>query len=230
MGLIAAWLVHLYTASSAVFGVWALVAAGAGEFRLSMYMMMLTLVIDSTDGALARAVDVRGRIPWFDGRRLDDVCDYFTYVTVPAYFMICADLLPHPAWVSIPVIASGYGFCQDQAKTDDHFFVGFPSYWNVLAMYLYVMDVTPLSGLILVLVLSATVFVPIKYIYPSRTRILRPLSLFVLASWVLVFSWLAVVPDPDPDWVLWSLYAPVYYIGLSLLLNIPAIRSSLEST
>ena len=38
------------------------------------------MVIDSTDGALARAVDVRGQIPWFDGRRLDDICDYFTYV------------------------------------------------------------------------------------------------------------------------------------------------------
>src|SRR5262245_13660568 len=84
--LVSAWLVHLYTASSAVFGVWAVVACFRGQFRLAMYLMMLTLVIDSTDGALARLVDVRGQIPWFDGRRLDDICDYFTYVVVPACF------------------------------------------------------------------------------------------------------------------------------------------------
>ena len=78
--LVSAWLVHLYTASSAVFGLWAVVACFRGQFRLAMYLMMLTMVIDSTDGALARLVDVRGQIPWFDGRRLDDICDYFTYV------------------------------------------------------------------------------------------------------------------------------------------------------
>jgi phosphatidylcholine synthase len=32
--------------------------------------------------------------------------------------------------------ASAYGFCQLDAKTGDHFFLGFPSYWNILAFYL----------------------------------------------------------------------------------------------
>ena len=104
MGLLAAWLVHLYTASSAVFGLWAIVAAIQLEFRLSIYLMLLTLVIDSTDGALARAVDVRRRIPWMDGRRLDDICDYFTYVLVPAVFLVQTDLLPHPSWAALPVL------------------------------------------------------------------------------------------------------------------------------
>ena len=84
----AAWLVHLYTASSAVLGVYGVVACFQGQFRLAMYLMMLTMVIDSTDGALARAVDVRKQIPWFDGRRLDDICDYFTYVLLPVCFLI----------------------------------------------------------------------------------------------------------------------------------------------
>ena len=93
-GSLLAWLVHLYTASSAVFGLWAVVACFRGQFRLAMYLMMLTMVIDSTDGALARLVDVRRQIPWFDGRRLDDICDYFTYVVLPACFLIAAGMLP----------------------------------------------------------------------------------------------------------------------------------------
>ena len=122
-----AWCVHLYTASSAVFGVWAIWAIFAHEFRLSIYLMLLTLAIDSTDGALARVARVSERIPWFDGRRLDDICDFFTYVIVPACFLIEADLLPHGAWTAVPVLASCYGFSQVDAKTPDHCFIGFPS-------------------------------------------------------------------------------------------------------
>ena len=225
MATFAAWCVHLYTASSAVLGVWAVAACFAHEFRLAIYLMLLTLVIDSTDGALARLVDVRGRIPWFDGRRLDDICDYFTYVLLPACFMMEAGLLPHPAWVAVPILASAYGFSHDKAKTPDHFFTGFPSYWNVLAIYLYLMQVTPSTALAIVLALSAAVFVPIKYIYPSRTRTLRPLTLAVLALWLLAISWLGVRPEPEPVWLWLSLLGPAYYVGLSLVLNLPPRRT-----
>ena len=224
MATLAAWCVHLYTASSAVFGTWAIYSIFQHEYRLAIYLMLLTLVIDSTDGAFARAADVRRRIPWFDGRRLDDIVDFFTYVLVPACFLIEADLLPHPAWTAIPVLASCYGFSRSDAKTDDHFFTVFPSYWNVLVIYLYLLHLRPETGLLITLLLSAAIFVPLRYIYPSRTRIARPLSLAVLGSWVLGFSWLGVQANPDADWLWLSLYGPGYYMGLSMLLNIPALR------
>jgi phosphatidylcholine synthase len=220
VGIVAAWLVHLYTGSSAIFGLWAIVAAIQLEFRLAIYLMLLTLVIDSTDGALARLVDVRRRIPWFDGRRLDDICDYFTYVLVPAIFLIQADLLPHPAWVAVPVLASAYGFSRDDSKTEDHFFLGFPSYWNVVAIYLYLFEVDASLALWIVLGFSAAVFVPLKYVYPSRTRALRPLSVSVVFVWICSFSWIAVRVDPDPFWVRVTLFGPAYYVGASLFLNL----------
>ncbi len=220
MGVLAAWLVHLYTASSAVFGLWAIVAAIQLEFRLAIYLMLLTLVIDSTDGALARLVDVRGRIPWIDGRRLDDVCDYFTYALVPAVFLIQAELLPHPAFAAAPVLASAYGFSHQNAKTEDHFFLGFPSYWNVVAIYLYLLEFDARPALWLVLGLTAAVFVPLRYIHPSRTRALRPLTLAVLLVWIPCFAWLAVHLDPDPALVRATLLGPAYYIGASLLLHL----------
>ncbi len=219
---------HLYTASSAVLGIFGVMACFRGQFRLAMYLMMLTMVIDSTDGALARAVDVRGRIPWFDGRRLDDICDYFTYVLLPACFLIAAHMLPHPAWAALPVFASAYGFSHDKAKTDDYFFLGWPSYWNVAVMYLYLMGASQAAVLGWVIGLSAAVFVPLKYIYPSRTRVLRPVSVGVLAVWVLIFSWLAVRPEPSQAWIWITLVlGPGYYVGLSLLLNVPRVRAAL---
>ena len=156
----------------------------------------------------------------FDGRRLDDICDYFTYVLVPACFFIEAGLLPHPIWAVLPVLASAYGFSQDHAKTPDGFFLGFPSYWNVLAMYVYVLDMQPTSALWLVLGCSIAVFVPLRYIYPSRTRPLRTLTLAVLGLWVLGFSWLSVRPNPEPTWLWLSLVGPAYYLGVSLAMNV----------
>ncbi|MBW2281765.1 MAG: CDP-diacylglycerol O-phosphatidyltransferase [Deltaproteobacteria bacterium] len=220
MRTLASWCVHAYTASSAVFGVWSILAIFQQEYRLAIYLMMLTLVIDSTDGALARWADVRGTIPWFDGRRLDDICDFFTYVLVPACFLVETGLLPHPAWAAVPVLASCYGFSRDDAKTPDHFFTGWPSYWNVVVMYFYLMDVGPQTALWITLVLSAAIFVPLRYIYPSRTRVLRPLSLTVLGLWVLGFSWIAVRPDPSPVLLWLSLLGPGYYFALSMALNL----------
>lgn len=218
------WLVHLYTASSAVFGLWAVRAVFAHDYRLAILLMLVTLVIDATDGALARALDVRGRLPWFDGRRLDDICDYFTYVLVPACFLTETGLLPHPAWAAVPVLASAYGFSRADAKTEDHFFLGFPSYWNVVAIYLFLLQVSPGTGLAITLVLSVAVFVPLRYLYPSRTRVLRPLTLTVLSLWVVGFFWLVIRPNPDPLWLRLSLAGPVYYVGLSLILNLPRLR------
>ncbi len=220
LGTLAAWGVHLYTASSAVFGVWTILAMFEHEYRLAIYLMLLTLVIDSTDGALARAVKVRERTPRFDGRRLDDIVDFFTYVLVPSCLLVEADLLPHPMWVAVPVLASCYGFSQTDAKTEDNCFLGFPSYWNVVAIYGYLMEVQPDTLLAIVLVLSAGVFVPLRYLYPSRTRFLRPLTLAVLGVWIIAFSWIAVRPDPDPLWLRVSLLGPAYYMGLSLALNL----------
>ncbi len=226
MRTLASWGVHLYTASSAVFGVWAIFAIFQHEYRLAIYLIMLTLVIDSTDGALARWADVRRAIPWFDGALLDNICDYFTYVVVPVCFMVEAGFLPHPVWAAIPVLASAYGFSRNDAKTPDHFFTGWPSYWNVVAMYFYLIDVRPETAIWVTLLLSAAIFVPIRYIYPSRTRILRPLSLAVLGLWVLGFSFIAVRPDPRPLWVWLSLLGPAYYVALSLALNLRHPRTA----
>ncbi len=217
---LAAWLVHLYTASSAVVGLWALKASAEHDFRLAMGLMLLCLVIDATDGTLARALAVRERIPGVDGRRLDDICDYLTYVVVPAFFLVQAGLLPHPAWAAAPLVSSAYGFSRVGAKTDDHFFLGWPSYWNVLAIYLYLLSAPPNLVLALVLALAGGVFIPLRYIYPSRTRAWRPLTLVVLALWLGVLAGLVLRPDPNPRSVALTLIGPAYYLAASVLLGL----------
>ena len=120
------------------------------------------MAVDSVDGTLARAVGVRRVLPGIDGRRLDDVVDFFNYALVPVVFLVAGGYLVHVAWAALPVLASAYGFSQEKAKTDDGFFLGFPSYWNVLAIFAWLLEVSALTCTAFVMLFSVLVFVPLQ--------------------------------------------------------------------
>lgn len=222
--LILAWLVHLYTVLGVVIAFFTLSFVEAGKFQQALWLMLLAVLIDATDGALARAAKVKQQIPSFDGDRLEDIVDYLNYVLVPSVFMIHADLLPQDDayWLAaLPLIASAYGFCQKEAKTQDHFFLGFPSYWNVVVFYLYVMGTPRWVNAFVVLILCGLVFVPFKYLYPSRTPTLRGLTLALGAVWgVTILVTIYSLPQTSPALILASLLYPAYYVALSCWLAV----------
>lgn len=218
------WLVHALTASGAFLAYLALVAIIAGDLRAAFLWLTATTVIDAIDGMLARLARVKERAPLLDGARLDDIVDYLTFVFVPAFAIQHVGLLPAGAieWLVVAAIllSSAFGFSRQDAKTADHFFTGFPSYWNIVAVYLIALRPAPPVAAGLLLVLAALVFVPIRYVYPSRTVTLRPLTLALGAVWaVTLLALIAQLPDP-PAWLVWasSIY-PVYYLALSLWLT-----------
>jgi phosphatidylcholine synthase len=219
----AAWSVHAYTASGTVAGFLALCAAISEDVRGAFLWMLIAVLIDATDGTLARIVEVKKVLPWFDGAKLDDIVDYFTFVIVPLVAMYSFHLLPSSGtifFLAAPLLASAYGFCQAAAKTPDFFFTGFPSYWNIIAFYLYALHLSPwVNGLVLC-VLALLVFVPIRYIYPTRTVRFRNLTNILGALWVLVLLVLIwQLPNPSPWLIIISLYYPFYYTFLSFYLH-----------
>ena len=72
--------VHLYTATGAVLALLIVLAAIEGEVDRALWLGLAALVIDGTDGMLARRFRVKERIPLFDGATMDDIVDYLTYV------------------------------------------------------------------------------------------------------------------------------------------------------
>ena len=96
LGVIAAWLVHAYTASGLVLALLAARAVIDFDYRAAFFWLWLQVLIDATDGLLARRARVAERIPWFDGGKLDDIVDYLTYVFVPALFVWRACWCPTP--------------------------------------------------------------------------------------------------------------------------------------
>jgi len=229
--LILAWLVHLYTALGTVVAFFSLLRIEQTNFREAFYLMALAVVIDATDGMLARAARVKELIPWFDGELLDEIVDYFNYVIVPSLFLVRANILPpqDSLWLAaLPLLASAYGFCQREAKTADYFFLGFPSYWNVVAFYLYVLQTPLWVNAFVIIALSILVFVPLRYIYPSRSPRFRSQINVLGALWgAAMLCLIYQLPNPSRVLLFASLLFPAYYTALSLWLE---YRRAISST
>jgi phosphatidylcholine synthase len=221
--VVLAWLVHLYTALGAVIAFVTVIRIQQDSFREAFWLMSLAVVIDATDGTLARAVRVKDVIPWFDGDRLEDIIDYANYVFVPCLFLMRADLLPRQdaAWLAVlPLVASAFGFCRKEAKTADHFFLGFPSYWNVVVFYLFVLQTPRWINGFAIIILSILVFIPLKYVYPSRSPSYRVLTNSLGILWaVSVLFILYLLPEPPRYLIFASLAFPAYYTLLSFWLQ-----------
>jgi phosphatidylcholine synthase len=206
---LAAWGVHLFTASGAVIALLALEAIYHGHYDRAFGWMALALAIDCADGTLARVVRVKAVLPRFDGTRLDDLIDYLNYTVVPVVLIYAAERLP-PS-VDLPVaaavlVASAYGFCQADAKTSDGYFKGFPSYWNVVVFYLFALDTPPWFTAAALITFAVLVFVPIYYVYPSRAPRARTLTITLGIVWaVSVLIALARLPEPPHALLLGSL-------------------------
>ena len=223
-------LVHLYTASGTVVGLLIVLAAIEGETLTALWLFFVALFIDGTDGMLARRFRVKETIPWFDGALLDNIVDYLTYVFAPVVLLWTTDSLPDGpvGWVvaALPLLASSYQFCRVDAKLvgstgDDHFFLGFPSYWNVVAFYAIVLDASPPVVAVALVVFSVLVFVPVRYLYPSRMTTLRTTTLVFSTVWAVSYVVLLLqFPDPHPAVLAVSLAYLGYYSGLSVWLTL----------
>lgn len=221
--MILPWAAHAYTASGAVIALLATGMTFAHNFRAAFIYLIVATFVDATDGVLARALKVKERLPHYDGARLDDIVDYLTYVFVPVLIVWQAGLVPVPFPVcAAMLLSSAYGFGQADAKikSSDHFFTGFPSYWNIVVVYLYVWQLAPVVNAVILVTLAILVFVPIRYVYPSRTATLKVPTLVLGASWALIFTWMVWrLPATDGPWVALSMVFPVYYVALSLWLH-----------
>jgi phosphatidylcholine synthase len=229
------WCVHGYTALGLVIAAMIavlLVHGGGDAFRWSFILMGIATIVDATDGTLARRVRIKEAVPQFDGRRLDDLTDFLTYTSLPLLLIWRAGILPagQEPWLIFALLASAYGFCQVDVKTDDGYFLGFPSLWNLVALYLYVLPIGSWAALAIVLILALLTFVPTRYLYPSsQPSRLNRVSTILGVLWTPLLVWFAVrLPSSSRDQIdpftvriaLLSLFYPLFYMGASWLMSV----------
>jgi phosphatidylcholine synthase len=225
---------HLYTASGAVlaFLATAEISSAAPDPRLVFVLLAAAVLVDATDGPLARRWEVKRWLPSIDGRTIDDIVDYLTYTFVPLLLVWRMGWVPEPGavWIAPALLASLFGFANTGIKDETGgFFLGFPSYWNVVAFYagfvhrLYGADV---NAVVIVLLTVATVL-PIRFIYPNLAP--RPWRGPVIAGallWLGAMLWLLPDYPRAPAWAAWlSLLYPAFYVGLSFRLATRRSRS-----
>jgi phosphatidylcholine synthase len=220
-----AWSVHAYTATGLLVaaGITAILmqsARSADDYRLCFLLMLVATVIDATDGMCARAIRIKEVLPGFDGRRLDDLVDFLMYTCLPLLLIDRAGLVPEVwRWVLLAALgASAYGFCQTDVKSADGSFVGFPSYWNIVAFYLYAVPVTGGWAVLVIAGLALLTFVPSRYPYPTQRGRLNMVMLALGVLWAVLVL-VALLQDwsngPPRTLVGASAVYPAIYMGVA---------------
>ncbi len=215
-----AWAVHALTASGVVIALLSLLAILEGNAQAALLWLGLALVVDGLDGPLARRFEVKKRLPRFDGAVLDLVVDYLSYVVVPAVFLYRFGFFPDAVAVAATAFilaTSLYIFANADMKTADNYFVGFPAIWNVVALYVYVLDPPKEATLAATVILGLASFSTAKFLHPLRVREGRAMTLTATAVWsVSSFVLVMTLPErPVPALIAWLL-ASAWLGGQSL--------------
>ncbi len=200
MDKVGAFAVHLLTASGAALALAAALGAARGEWQLVFLCLGVALIVDALDGPLARRLEVKSCLPWFDGAALDFVVDYSSYVFVPAFVLATSTLISRPLDLVAGVVVAAVGalyFADRRMKTEDQAFRGFPAVWNGLVFVLIVFAPPEWLTLAVIALCAILTFAPVEFIHPVRVVTLRPLTLAVTALWS-VLAIIALVDDLDP--------------------------------
>jgi phosphatidylcholine synthase len=230
-----AYAVHALTASGVAFAFLAAaeVCRATPDPRLVFLYLAIQVLIDAADGPFARRWQVKRYAARIDGRTIDDIVDYLTYTFVPLLLIWRMNWVPQPAaaWVVPAMVASLFGFANTGAKDERHgFFLGFPSYWNIVAVYVGVWhaSVGPWPGALLIALLTLLTVLPVRFLYPNLAPPpwKWPTLIGALVWLILIIAIVLRYPHP-PRWLTWlSMVYPVLYAVLSVWLDAQLRRAA----
>ncbi len=213
-----AYLVHLFTASGAVFAMLALLEAATSDWDMMFFWLVVAFAVDGLDGPLARKTNVKTNAPRIDGNILDMIIDYLTYIFIPAFALFHSGLLPGwTGWFAIIVITfvSAIYLADTRMKTSDYSFSGFPGCWNMVVLVLFAIEPNFWIILALVVVLAIAMFLPIKFVHPFRTERWRFISLPMAFAWTFFAGWAAWVDFHPESWAHWGLIISTLWLLLA---------------
>jgi phosphatidylcholine synthase len=193
-----AWGVHIFTASGVIVGLFALAAIVERNWRQAFLWLFVAVLIDTVDGTLARMVQVKQVLPNVDGRMLDYVIDFTNDVIFSTLFLYQAGLLPSSVRLvccGAILLVSCYHYTNLKAITNDFHFRGFPAMWNFVVFYLFVLGLSPFWNVVVIAVVCCLHFIPIDFIYPTRTIRLKKLT-FSLVLLMAVVNLVILIQHP----------------------------------
>ena len=222
------WALHLLTSFGIICSFFALKNTIDGEIFKAFMWLGLGLFIDSIDGTIARFLKVNESLPHIDGHMLDSIIDYINYIFVPAFMLHYFGILPEILDIIIPAIimvTSVISYSNKNTKTDENYYIGFPAIWNVVVLYLVILNYDSLINTGVLIFLIILKILPLRFVHPFRTEKFRKLTLVMSFSWFVFTSLIVIIREHSyfsgyyeyflSVWLLLSFY----YIFLTLFLN-----------
>ena len=192
---IPACLVHFLTGSGIIFSFLALVSVIEGNKLQAFMFLGIALIIDIIDGTLARKYKTEINFPNIDGKTLDTIIDYINYIFIPCIMLYSFDYLPTNFKIIIPIIiliVSLYSYVNNNLIDKSFSYIGFPSIWNIVLLYLEILSFNQWINLGIILLLISLKFIPIRFVHPMRfskfhkINIIFLLLLFIVSLTLLV--------------------------------------------
>ena len=143
---------------------------------------------------------------------------------VPAFIIYWLDFVPEGTQLlsSLIILAvSCYTFANNNIKTSDYYFSGFPALWNVLILYFYLLEFSPLLNFYLILFFALLTFIPFKYLHPFRVVEFRKTSLCMLGLWMITTVVLLYFPESGEvltisSFILWC-FSNLYFLFINVI-------------
>lgn len=185
--------VHMFTALGAALALMAILEAGRMDWPRMFGWLLLALLVDGADGPMARLAQTKLYAPQWDGDLLDLIIDFLTYVFIPAYALVEANVIG-VGWslaAGLLIVTTGAVYFADtRMKMEDKSFSGFPGCWNMVILALFAIDIGSWAAMFLIIGIALAQFFSLKFVHPVRTARWRWVTLPVMAAWTGFAAWL----------------------------------------
>ena len=211
-------LVHFLTGSGIIFSFLALVSVIEG-YKLQTFMFLgVALIIDIIDGTLARKYKIDVIFPNIDGKTLDTIIDYINYILIPCIMLYKFNYLPQNFSLIIPIVIlciSLYSYINIKLIDASFSYLGFPSIWNIILLYLEILSFNKWINLLIIIFFVFLKFIPFKVLHPMRFPKLKKTNITLLFG--TIFTSLVLLINKLEFEFMNNLY--IYFLILWLVLN-----------
>lgn len=207
-------LIHLWTLAGLAFAMIAAQQLLLGHPDTALRWLLLVLLVDHTDGTMARAVNLRGRIPEVSGETLDLITDVIGLTFVPMLFCWRADVFLPGTGAALAVAAAAtcsFKYSMKAGILEQGYSRGAPPVFFSVLLFWF-LDLPQLWATLYTATLIALCWLPVRY----------PISSLVTTHWKLgfesltnYFAFAAMVPA-----LIWLREAPAafFWVLLALML------------
>lgn len=157
--------VHLWTLTGLAFAAFALRATVAGDFDTAVRLLLGVLLVDFTDGTLARALRVAERMPLVSGEVIDYIHDLVGLTLVPMFFCWMAGVfLPRYGFALVigATLAATLKYAMKARLLALGYSLGAPPIF-VTVVLCYLVGLGPVASTLYAATLVALVLLPIPF-------------------------------------------------------------------